>query len=80
MFALVVWSSLAAATPAAASYLFEGGTAAWQAVSDASLFTWAACCPFLRRHAVRLCDVGEAAAPYPTALVRRSACDSVSGR
>lgn len=47
MFALVVWSSLVPPLPLAAlSYLFEGGTAAWQAVIHASALTWG-CAVFL---------------------------------
>ena len=41
MFALVVWSSLVPPLPLALlSYLFEGGVAAWHAVTSASLLTW----------------------------------------
>lgn len=42
MFALVVWSSLAAPLPlAAASWFLEGGTAAWSALAHAGLRAWA---------------------------------------
>ena len=41
MFALVVWSSLVPPLPLALlSYLFEGGSASWAAVMNASWLTW----------------------------------------
>ena len=41
MFALVVWSSLVPPLPLAAlSFLFEGGTAAWDAVTHAGWLAW----------------------------------------
>jgi O-acetylserine/cysteine efflux transporter len=47
MFALVVWSSLVPPLPLAAlSYAFEGGSAAWHAVTHASALTWG-CAVFL---------------------------------
>ena len=71
MFALVVWSSLVPPLPlAAVSYLFEGGTAAWQAVSDASLFTWG-CVLFLSYVATLFgfATWAKLLHRYPTALV-----------
>jgi O-acetylserine/cysteine efflux transporter len=47
MFALVVWSSLVPPLPLAVlSYLFEGGTASWDAVIHASALAWG-CVVFL---------------------------------
>src|SRR5207249_5920245 len=47
MFALVVWSSLVPPLPLAAlSYVFEGGSAAWQAIAHASALAWG-CAIFL---------------------------------
>ena len=47
MFALVVWSSLVPPLPLAVlSFLFEGGSASWDAVVNASLLAWG-CVVFL---------------------------------
>jgi O-acetylserine/cysteine efflux transporter len=71
MFALVVWSSLIPPLPLAAlSYLFEGGVAAWQAVLDASAFTWG--CVLFLSYAATLFGFATWAKllhRYPTALV-----------
>ena len=71
MFALVVWSSLVPPLPLAAiSYVFEGGGAAWQAVRDASLFTWG-CVLFLSYMATLFgfATWAKLLHRYPTALV-----------
>ena len=55
---------------ALASYLFEGGAAAWQAVRDASLFTWG-CVLFLAYVATLFgfATWAKLLHRYPTALV-----------
>jgi len=71
MFALVVWSSLVPPLPLAlVSYAFEGGTLAWQAVRDASAFTWG--CVLFLSFAATLFGFASWARllhRYPTALV-----------
>jgi O-acetylserine/cysteine efflux transporter len=71
MFALVVWSSLVPPLPLAAlSYVFEGGTAAWDAVATASALTWG-CVLFLAWGATLTGFAVWAALMhrYPTALI-----------
>lgn len=71
MFALVVWSSLVPPLPLAAlAYAFEGGAAAWSAVSSASALTWG--CVLLLAWGATLFGFASWAAllhRYPTALV-----------
>jgi O-acetylserine/cysteine efflux transporter len=71
MFALVVWSSLLPPLPLALlSYLFEGGAAAWEAVANAGLVTWA--CVLFMAWAATLFGFASWAQllhRYPTSLV-----------
>ena len=71
MFAMVVWSSLVPPLPLAAlAYAFEGGAAAWSAVSSASALTWG--CVLLLAWGATLFGFASWAAllhRYPTALV-----------
>lgn len=71
MFALVVWSSLVPPLPlAAVSWLFEGGPAAWAAVTHASAFTWG--CIFFLAYAATLFGFASWARllhRYPTAFI-----------
>ena len=71
MFALVVWSSLVPPLPLAAlSWLFEGGTEAWHAVTHAGLLTWS-CVLFMAWGATLFGFASWARLlhRYPTALV-----------
>jgi O-acetylserine/cysteine efflux transporter len=72
MFALVVWSSLAPLLPLAAiSYLFEGGTAGFQAVAAMSVKAWA--CVLVMAWGATLFGYGTWNAlmhRYPTALIQ----------
>ncbi|HEY3179179.1 MAG TPA: EamA family transporter [Casimicrobiaceae bacterium] len=71
MFALVVWSSLVPPLPLAAlSYAFEGGSAAWHAVANASVLAWG-CAIFLAYVATLFGFASWARLlhRYPTALV-----------
>jgi O-acetylserine/cysteine efflux transporter len=71
MFALVVWSGLVPPLPLAlASYLFEGGPAAWQAVAGAGALTWG-CVLFLAWGATLFGFASWAGLlhRYPTALI-----------
>lgn len=71
MFALVVWSSLAAALPLAAlSFALEGGTAVGQAIASMSLKAWA--CVFVMSYGGTLFGYASWNAllhRYPTALI-----------
>ncbi len=71
MFALVVWSSLAAPLPlAVASYAFEGGPAAWDAVVQMTWVPWA-CVLFMSYFATLfgLARWNALLHRYPTAVI-----------
>ena len=71
MFAMVVWSSLAAPLPlAAASYAFEGGPAAWDAVVNMTWVPWA-CVLFMAYFATLfgLARWNALLHRYPTAVI-----------